>query len=371
MPNITITLVGWNCRKNLGDDVMTDVIIDNLSKKYPEALFKIIGDQNSLPAFQSTLNNKAIKVKAIKNFDRYNSIPVIRTFFNRIYIVLLIALKSDIIIIGGGTIYHSTSLTGFYQQIAHLKNIFNSKCKIYSIGVSIGPFKNDEELTAFKKFVPSVDFFSVRDNRSMTVLSKNENAVLAPDLALGYPLTKEFNENKQNSIAIILRQGHIDEKTNKFLTDFILGFNKQFPAYTIKFHSFCEYYLSSENDTLAIEGLIRSNNFESLPVEIVKYNNNPHEFCELLSRSKLIISVRLHGAILGYALKVPFFMISYHSKCVDFFNELNLDKKFMIDVNQSAEIYVDEAGKILNNSSIVEFKDDYSFLSLNHFKVNG
>jgi len=365
-----ITLVGWNCRKNLGDDVMTDVIIDNLGKKYPSASFLIIGDQKSLPDFQASQNHPAINVEAIKNFDWYNSIPIIKTLFNRIYIALLVALKSDVIVIGGGTIYHSIPLTRFYRQIARLKNIFNSKCKIYSIGVSIGPFKNEDELTAFKEFTSDVDFFSVRDNRSMNLLGKNEHTSLAPDLALAYPLTKEFDEFKLNEIAIILRQGHIDEKTTSFLKDFIIGFNKQFPAYVIKFYSFCEYYLPSENDTVAIESLLRAVNIINLPVEIVKYNNRPHEFCNLLSKSKLIVSVRLHGAILGYALKVPFFMISYHEKCVDFFNELKLNQRYMVDVNKSAELYVGEALKILDNSSDFNFSNEYSNRSLNHFNVN-
>jgi|GEM_PF-3990931 len=368
---MTITLVGWNCRKNLGDDVMTDVLIDNFAKKHPGALFRIVGDQKSLPVFQSGINHPSIQIKAIRNFDKLNSIPIVRTLFNRIYIAILIALKSDIIIIGGGTIYHSTSLTRFYQQIAGLKNRFNAKCKIYSIGVSIGPFKTDDELSAFNSFKPNIDFFSVRDDRSIALLGKSERASVAPDLALSYPFTKPFNENKENEIAIILRQGHIDDQTSTFLKDFILGFNKQFPEYNIKFYSFCEYFLPSENDSLAIERLIKWANFGDVPVSIVKYDNNPHAFCELLSKSKLIVSVRLHGAILGYALKVPFFMISYHRKCTDFFNELKLDKRFLIDVNQPAEVYLSEAALVLDDASVFKFKDDYGHLSLNHFKING
>jgi polysaccharide pyruvyl transferase WcaK-like protein len=176
-----ITLVGWNCKKNLGDDVMTDVIIDNFSKTYPKAHFKIIGEQSSLPVFQASLNHPGITIKAIKHYDFFNSIKGFKFFFNRFFIAPLIALNSDIVIIGGGTIYHSVALTKFYEFVLGVKKIFNPKCKVYSTGVSIGPFKTHEELEVFTEFSSKVDFFSVRDKRSKDLLNNNQRSILAPD----------------------------------------------------------------------------------------------------------------------------------------------------------------------------------------------
>jgi polysaccharide pyruvyl transferase WcaK-like protein len=122
---------------------------------------------------------------------------------------------------------------------------------------------------------------------------------------------------------------------------------------------------------LAITDFVKKHNLERFPIQIIKYNNDPHEYCKLLAQSKLLISIRLHGAILGYALKTPFFMISYHEKCIDFFNELSLDKRYLVDVDKHAELYVDEIGKILNNESNFEFDDQYGHHSLDHFKING
>ena len=64
-------------------------------------------------------------------------------------------------------------------------------------------------------------------------------------------------------------------------------------------------------------------------------------------------------------------MISYHRKCTDFFNELKLDKRFLIDINQPADVYLAEAARVLNDASVFKFEADYGYRSLNHFKING
>ena len=43
---------------------------------------------------------------------------------------------------------------------------------------------------------------------------------------------------------------------------------------------------------------------------------------QLFSRSDLVISMRLHGAVLAYLLGVPFALNEYHQKCTDFCDDI-------------------------------------------------
>jgi polysaccharide pyruvyl transferase WcaK-like protein len=66
-----------------------------------------------------------------------------------------------------------------------------------------------------------------------------------------------------------------------------------------------------------------------------------------MQNSKFIIAARLHGSILAHLLGKRFIMLSYHPKCHDFFNDLNLDNTLLID-----EYFdISKFEEILNNVS--------------------
>lgn len=55
-------------------------------------------------------------------------------------------------------------------------------------------------------------------------------------------------------------------------------------------------------------------------IETLQINDalNPREVCEVLARSALTVSMRLHGCVMAYAQQVPFVCIAYHPKLLGF-----------------------------------------------------
>lgn len=53
-------------------------------------------------------------------------------------------------------------------------------------------------------------------------------------------------------------------------------------------------------------------------VHEVDFQLNPREVCELLARSQLTVSMRLHGCVMAYAQRVPMVCLAYHPKLLGF-----------------------------------------------------
>ena len=69
-----------------------------------------------------------------------------------------------------------------------------------------------------------------------------------------------------------------------------------------------------------------------IPVSIKKYEPNPIALLNQLAGYKAIISMRLHGSILGYLSNTPVLSINYHSKCQGWCDEVGLPEDYRVDL---------------------------------------
>jgi polysaccharide pyruvyl transferase WcaK-like protein len=364
-----VVLWGWNGCKNVGDDAMTEVLINGLLQNFKIERICFAGcdvETESMPFIEEYSD----KVKFSSCFiPRYLlKFSIFRQYYWLFIIPIKLIFNYDVIIIGGGSIFHSYKKNLIYNNLLNIKKLFHRSVKIVSIGTSVGPFYTLSAEKMFIKLASKLDLLSVRDKRSYNFCRSNniiKNLRYAPDLAITLSEFKSIKLNKQNKVNIILRQGHISDELYGVIVQAIEHIQDVYPNLDIVFLSACELDSDTENDNIAISHFI-----ESLPPErrksllIERYNSFPSFFYKSIGDALFNISVRLHGSIISYAMNTPFICISYHQKCLDFFKDMNIHPNYLFEQEKTeiAEIR-NSIDKIITKSHVKFEKREV----LNHF----
>jgi polysaccharide pyruvyl transferase WcaK-like protein len=364
-----VALIGWNGMKNVGDDAMTFVIVDRLSKvrNFKKLLLLSDNDPSALQ-FVNTFKDQ-LQVKFPFLYKMLIRIPIIGGFYYRWVLSVYIILFYDLVIIGGGTLYHSKGLNAFFVNLIKIKKLFRKSVDLVSIGVSIGPFKDVESADLFLQIKNGFDFIAVRDNRSYEYclsISNSKECIYAPDIALALPTIKPIYVEKKREIGIILRQGHITSDIQNLILKTIKGTLDKYPDLRIVFHCFCELDNKDENDYLGYLDLKKEIPSVYLErVDVNRYNSNPDHFYNSLGSSIINLCMRLHGSIISYSMNTPFIMLSYHQKCTDFFNDMNIDRGYLIDNYSNLDKVLELIDKAYEGT--VTINSTKNLESLNHF----
>ena len=79
----------------------------------------------------------------------------------------------------------------------------------------------------------------------------------------------------------------------------------------------------------------------NIEITIVDYTSDTERFVSQFNKCDFILGVRLHSAILAYALKIPFILIEYHPKCTDFLNTIDYHYRFDLnDIDTNFNTYI-------------------------------
>lgn len=259
------------------------------------------------------------------------------------------AIQSKRIIFGGGSVLHSEK---DINSKRHLIALANPKQSL-AVGIGIGPFNSIGAEAACSKFLNECGFVGVRDNTSLAIANciapkanVHKTFDLAPTLLAANNSQKESHHRQ--GIALTLCSVAIDAmgKTDalkeqqriKQLIQLIttLYQSTSEPITLIVFnghHILGDWHI---NKTL-MEHLP-----EYIPVTIKPYNPNPIAVLSDLSNYKAILSMRLHGAILGYLANTPVISINYHRKCQGWCEDIEMPKEYRIDLNNLDCSYIVE-----------------------------
>lgn len=249
------------------------------------------------------------------------------------------ALQSKRIIFGGGSVLHSEKDINLKRQLMSLSHAQNS----LAVGVSIGPFNTVAAEKACAKFLNECGYVGVRDNKSLAIaqsIAPKANVKKTFDLAPLLLCSNDFKaqKNKRKGIALTLCAVAIDAmgKTDKYAEQ---QRAEQFAALITQLH-----YKTHEPITLIefnghhtlgdwnINNNIISRLNKCIPITIKKYEPNPIALLGHLANYKAMISMRLHGAILGYLADTPVLSINYHSKCKGWCDEIGMPTDYQTDL---------------------------------------
>lgn len=318
-------LVGYYGMKNSGDDA--------LMYATAWAAKNILGCNNTIVGLygdynRETLTEHTLPLNFNQSFKGQNRLMQYKT-----------AIQSKRIIFGGGSVLHSETDINMKR---HLMALANPK-KSMAVGVGIGPFNTISAEKACAKFLNECGYVGVRDQKSLDIahdIAPNSNVHKTFDLA---PLLLSSNdykasEVKRKGIALTLCSVAVDAmgKTNKAeeeqrfeqLAQLITSIytNTKEPITLIEFNGhkvLGDWYINTN---------ILSRINKNIPVTIKPYEPNPIEVLNDLSTYKAIISMRLHGAILGYLANTPVLSINYHRKCQGWCDDIEMPQEYQIDL---------------------------------------
>jgi polysaccharide pyruvyl transferase WcaK-like protein len=339
-------LVGYYGMQNSGDDA--------LMYATAWAAQHIIGCENTLVGLyggyrRETQTDHQLPLKFNQKFPGQNRLLHYKA-----------ALQSKRIIFGGGSVLHSETDINLKRQLMSLSSPKNS----LAVGVGIGPFNSTAAEKACAKFLNECGYIGVRDSESLDIaqsIAPNANVKKTFDLAPLLLCSDKYKPEKveRKGIALSLCSVAINAmgKTNK-------GAEQQ------RFHQFTQLIIQLYAQTGEPITLIEFNGHSSLgdwkinnnivarlnktvPVTIEKYQADPIKLLEKLGTYKAIISMRLHGSILGYLANTPVLSVNYHSKCKGWCEEIGLAEGYQIDLfNLNIKSIVNQIVKGLSKNFI-------------------
>lgn len=252
------------------------------------------------------------------------------------------------IIYAGGSIFHSevrglskNALLKAYQALGVIE--------LGAIGVSLGPFKNDEAKSSIKQYLSKFSFLALRDRRSYDIAMNMKLSIpivesfdLAGLLPYIYPVVKKENSNPVLGISLCnyeryVNNGDLGNEKRRF--DKIVGtiklLIKIIPNIELKIFVFNAHPIIGDHD---ISNALMLNIGSSIAIEKVAYSSNPNDMWNAVSSCDAVLATRLHAGVFACFSRTPYLQVEYHPKCSDFLEDINYPKDFRIgDMNLSEE----------------------------------
>jgi polysaccharide pyruvyl transferase WcaK-like protein len=233
-----------------------------------------------------------------------------------------------------------------------------------AVGVGIGPFTSIAAEKSCAKFLHECGYVGVRDSKSLEIaqsIAPKANINKTFDLAPLLLCTKKYKPQKseRKGIAFTLcsvglnAMGKTDKNAEQQRIKQFTQLMTQLFQKTGEPITLIEFNGHSSLGDWKINNNIVDRLSKTIPVTIKKYDPNPIALLENLSSYKAILSMRLHGAILGYLANTPVLSVNYHSKCRGWCDEIGMNADYQIDLsNLDIEQIVTQIVKGLSTSFI-------------------
>lgn len=339
-----VSLIGWNGKRNVGDDAMTAVIINYILKNcHSQARFRLLADDACLAHYTDSAKGRFNE--GIRGFSAYNTfqqIPYVRRWLNPLVFDRRLAQTSPVLIVGGGSIFHSVFRSQRLAKVVAATRRAHPKTLIGAIGVSLGPFEVEAEFNACRAVLDQLDFVAVRDERSWDILTQfglSLPSVRAMDIALLLPellselLPEQVVSVEQSvvtaaspRVGVALRQGHTAPAMMAALATSLNALQAANDAVVVDLLNF------SDVDEAASRQL-QQHLMAADRVMLHPYTDRPAQMYQRIRECCLVLASRLHAAVISYGVGTPFGVLAYHQKCIDFAQEVGLDADWVMRVD--------------------------------------
>ncbi|MDD5290990.1 MAG: polysaccharide pyruvyl transferase family protein [Patescibacteria group bacterium] len=309
---MNIVHIAWRGSKNYGDDVMAEAIKIFLWQKYKEYNYWVWAEER--PHGDKWIYPFKIKICFLRKW-----------WENRIL------RKTDLLIIGGGSVLHSANSSNWKRRGAEYLKKNNKNGRVVGVGLSIGPFGSQEDERACVKLLQILDTCSFRDEDSFKFAQKLNlpyKPILSFDLAASYLKFKNICPRNKvrtiNNIGIAVRLPYKSNYTKVFnnYVELLRELGKKYE----KIKLFCFSNDEQKIELNFCQKLYKEISLDNL--EIIPYVNDSKSFTEEIKRCDFFISTKLHGIVVPFLLDVPFISISYQKKFEDFCDYINLPLQY-------------------------------------------
>jgi polysaccharide pyruvyl transferase WcaK-like protein len=318
MPSLRLAFVGYYGMSNFGDDLFGQICLQSAHRYWPRTKSFVIHPTSGNRIYRgSSLVAKAARITSD----------------------LVATLRSDFVVLGGGSVISSQRSLGRALQYA-VGDFLD--VGFAGIGVSVGPFEsqNDEENAA--KLLRTFSFLSVRDIPSLLIANRMDlgyTPVMAGDLAGLYDAPAVARQEDVIGFAPCNYADHGDAQArqgkaqvHRALADAISETAAR-RKLKVRLLALNNHPLYGDDELVRhVAGRLCANGVETKILRSVDLG--VEATWNAVTSCRAIVSVRLHGAVPAYLAGVPFALYEYHRKCSD----------FVVDVKQPADLRIDRNG---------------------------
>lgn len=325
---LTILIGGYYGAGNTGDEAILTVLIDEFRAQHTDLSLIVT-------SWEPEQTSKDFNVQAIH--------------WNDINSLLDAALRADLIILGGGGIFHdywgidpdSYLRKGFWDITAYgslplLAKLLNVPCMIYAVGV--GPLQTDLARQHTRLAFERCQIATVRDTESLELLKEtgismgsSEGPIvkvfpdpvfslttsLADDADVASFLQQIGIDSSSALLGVSLRNWYFDVPPDKWLpriADSILEFlnqNNQIKVILIPFQVF-----EANRQTNDVGILQELADLINMPDRVCLISNRvaPRFAQALIKRCSVLVGMRLHSIIMGINVATPVVALAYEPK---------------------------------------------------------
>lgn len=240
----------------------------------------------------------------------------------------------DVVLAGGSVIAGRHSLRDRLLYELARKGFI----RLSAIGVSIGPFTSPEGRLRGERLVRMCNPLITRDRRSYLLgRMMNGLAVEGTDLAGLISFSDSGASSRDvNGVCCYIPcriESAAGETLNTRLADAVAQYCLESGS-EARVLSLNGNQVSGD-DLLANEAceIIRR---KGLACEVLRYSELGIERAlAVIATSKIVVSVRLHGAIAAYMKRAPFLLVDYHEKCRDFVASVDDSRRCLLDADST------------------------------------
>lgn len=321
-------VVGFHERRNAGDDAMLLVLASELRQFYGALDIFLLTTPERLPSFE---------LPGVQFFSVYRTK---RNGLFRVFRCVERAIRSilcDILIFGGGSIFHSHYSIKWKLSMARTARLFDQTKKIMIIGVSLGPFDGPEAEALMLSLADLANIIVVRDEESFRFKSLGTAEMMKkfhqlPDLSHGLEEgaerpcptvcanTKVLKGNVRQqpgaiTLGVSLRPHPLGEIVDLRISSTALDAIKRMVNLgmigKVMLVEFCGD--AEIGDSRLLWPLFNSLSSE-VDVEFVKYDGNPQTLLRVVGACNVFFGMRLHSQLFALLQAVPLLAIPYHQK---------------------------------------------------------
>jgi polysaccharide pyruvyl transferase WcaK-like protein len=324
-----ILVMSWVGQGDFGDEVMAFVLRKFLKMHGADEI-----TYYHLGQYPIHKDIDDLKISSLYSFDTKGLIKSILNLWH--------LRRFNISISGGGSILHSINSIKWRLDVINKLSKNKNFNFAAAVGVSIGPFNNNCEEHVCSDFLKGNKLVILRDNYSAKLANKlcNSSEIFASlDTSVLLPkiCSKQWNEilarpRDQNTVGVMLIQKKGEEvifKANHHLEKY-LQIIDNLTAKGKKIILF-NLYIGSQYPDIKLNEILKRQAAQPDQIEIHSFSGDIFTTTEQINRCGYIVSMRLHGIIFSYLLRIPFLSLSYNRKNNDFCESIGYPTSYSFD----------------------------------------
>lgn len=278
-------------------------------------LLMLQGVLNNLPSGCLKVNILSFGILNLADLD-YSCNAIVNSYYIRMPLKQLIQLykEAEVIMWGGGSCFNDVDGTGGVKHML-LAKLVNPSVKIVYYGVGIDIKKSFLGKLYLKIALSISERFAVRDERSFDMIKKYSFAELIDDpIYLNKKWLLSINtSNKRSSLVISYRciNSYFPNAYKSYLMNFLINLKS-----VLRTNSFTDVYVINadssvdKNDNLYISKELISSCVNVRYIE----KQSLKEICGVIGSSSLVITGRLHLAVVASVYNTPCLLLNYSEK---------------------------------------------------------